>query len=62
MKYVTQEETHYPGFVMPVAITASIEVPPAGDGYYAVLFWRTGTLILEDGDNRFVFHGPGVFV
>lgn len=60
MKYVTQEETHYPGFVMPVAITASIEVPPAGDGYYAVLFWRTGTLILEDGDNRFVFHGPGV--
>ncbi len=60
MKYVTQEEIHYPGFVMPVAIVASIEVPPAGDGYYAVLFWRAGTLTLEDGTNGFVFHGPGV--
>lgn len=59
MKYVTQEETHHPGFVMPVAIAPCMEAPQAGEGYYAVLFWRERSLILEDCTDRFVFHGPG---
>ncbi len=60
MQYVTQENTCHPGFVMPVAISATLEVPPAGSGYYAILFWREGSLILEDSNSRYLFHGPGV--